>query len=71
MAASEKERIRELEKKVAYLERHVTEQDKVMLELVEELAMLRAQFGRIREQIAGADAGATAENRAAERPPHY
>ena len=35
------ERVRRLEEKMAYLERHVVEQDKAMLELTEQLARLR------------------------------
>lgn len=66
------ENIRRLEEKIAYLERHVTEQDKAMLEFSAELTALRREVRRWQEQAAnrspgGADS-ATPED---ERPPHY
>lgn len=69
------ERIRRLEEKIAYLERHVTAQDKAMLELGDELTRVRREVKRLREQRApGANAGAgeaAADFPADERPPHY
>jgi SlyX protein len=67
------ESIKRLEEKVAYLERHVTEQDKAMLELTEQLESLRLAVKALRERAAGngptlSDAGRDA---ASERPPHY
>jgi SlyX protein len=64
------ENITRLEEKIAYLERHVTEQDKAMLEFAEELAALRREVRLLRERggAAGAD-GLRAD--ADERPPHY
>lgn len=62
------ERLLRLEEKIAYLERHVTAQDRAMLELTEELDALRRELRRVRE--ARADAG-TAPEPADERPPHY
>ncbi len=62
------ERLLRLEEKIAYLERHVTAQDRAMLELTEELDALRRELRRVRE--ARADAGASPEP-ADERPPHY
>ena len=67
------ESIRRLEEKIAYLERHVTEQDKVMLEFAEQLAALRRELAARHE--AGATRGASDIAGAAdlpdERPPHY
>lgn len=62
------ESIRRLEEKIAYLERHVTEQDKAMLEMAEGIAALRRELLRTRERTAGGEgeAGGTEE-----RPPHY
>lgn len=68
------ESIRRLEEKIAYLERHVTEQDKAMLELAEELAALRRELLRWRERTAstgGAGGVDLPGDPAAERPPHY
>ena len=62
------ERLLRLEEKIAYLERHVTAQDRAMLELTEELDALRRELRRVRE--ARADAGPAPEP-ADERPPHY
>ncbi len=62
------ERLLRLEEKIAYLERHVTAQDRAMLELNEELDALRRELRRVRETRA--EAGAAPEP-ADERPPHY
>jgi len=47
------ERTQRLEEKVAYLERHVTEQDKVVLQLGDQLAKLRVELRALRERAAG------------------
>ena len=68
------ESIRRLEEKIAYLERHVTEQDKAMLELSEELAALRREFRRVRDQASGPRGDVAAGESGTdldERPPHY
>jgi len=65
------DRVQRLEEKVAYLERHVTEQDKAMLELAETLARLRLELQALRERATGAAAGETGEDPADDRPPHY
>ena len=64
------ERLRQLEEKVAYLERHVTEQDKAMLEMAEDLARLRKQQLKWREQTSGASE-TNPMPPTDERPPHY
>ena len=43
-----------MEEKVAYLERHVTAQDKVMLELSDLLARVRAELKMLRERAGDA-----------------
>ena len=65
------ESIKHLEEKVAYLERHVTEQDKAMLELAEDLARLRREFRVQRERLAGGGTGDGGNELPDERPPHY
>jgi len=64
------ERMLRIEEKLAYLERHVTEQDKAMLELAEDVVRLRAEVQLLRERL-----GVAAEHRVLEpteeRPPHY
>jgi DNA-binding response OmpR family regulator len=62
------ERLALLEEKLAWLQRHVTEQDKAMLEIAGEIDRLKRQVAELRakqaeEPAAPADAG--------ERPPHY
>jgi SlyX protein len=64
------ESVKRLEEKIAFLERHVTEQDKAMLELADDLSRLRRELKSLRERIVGGsgDGGAMP---AEERPPHY
>ena len=67
------ERIQPLEEKIAYLERHVTEQDKAMLELAEEIAVLRRELKAWRERSGpgAAGPGESSGESWGERPPHY
>ena len=68
------ERLQRLEEKIAYLERHVTEQDKAMLELAEELSALRREVRSWRERAtaaAGGEGPSVDAGTEAERPPHY
>lgn len=62
-------RFQRLEEKIAYLERHVVEQDKAMLELTEQLNRLRVALQTLRERLPGESAGGTSSPE--ERPPHY
>lgn len=64
------ERIERLEERLAWLQRHVTEQDKVMLEFSRQLDRALAELRLLRERAAGA-AGGSAETLSDERPPHY
>jgi SlyX protein len=59
-----------LEERLAWLERHVTEQDKAMLALNEELARLRAELKKLRERPA-AGSGNSDQPEPDDRPPHY
>ncbi len=61
--------VKRLEEKIAYLERHVVEQDKAMLELAEDLARLRKEVLKLRDRPTGGSAGEAMS--ADERPPHY
>ena len=70
------ERTLRLEEKVAYLERHVTAQDKVMMGLNDALARVRAELRMMRERVGegGVGGGAARDESgdiADERPPHY
>lgn len=62
------ERIERLEERLAWLERHVVEQDKAMLALSETNDRLRRELEMMRLRAASEPSGpAPAE----ERPPHY
>jgi SlyX protein len=66
------ERIRILEEKIAYLERHLTEQDKAMLEIVEDAARLRRELRALRDRLESPGPGEGSPPAPVdERPPHY
>lgn len=65
------ENLKRLEEKIAYLERHVVEQDKAMLEFAADLARLRREVKSLRERQASGAADEGGEEAADERPPHY
>jgi SlyX protein len=65
------ERVQRLEEKVAYLERHVTEQDKAILEQGDLLAKVRLELRALRERTTGSAPGEGDREPADERPPHY
>lgn len=61
-----------LEEKIAYLERHVTEQDKVMMEFAEELARLKRELKALGGRLAASSSAPAEMDDAPERPPpHY
>lgn len=62
-------RVERLEERLAWLERHVTEQDKVMLEQSRRLDRALAELRLLRERAAGGGVGPEAPSE--ERPPHY
>jgi SlyX protein len=66
------ERIKVLEEKIAYLERHLTEQDKAMLEIVEDSVRLRRELHALRDRLESPGPGeGTPPAPVEERPPHY
>jgi SlyX protein len=69
------QRIDRLEERLAWLERHIGEQDKAMLKLTEENLRLARELAQVRSAVSSSplqggreDGGAGA---AEERPPHY
>jgi SlyX protein len=64
----ENERLALLEEKLAWLQRHVAEQDRTMLDTAAEIDRLKKQVAELREKLA---AGSGEPPRAEERPPHY
>jgi SlyX protein len=63
--------IRRLEEKIAFLEHHVTAQDKVMLQFAEELARLRRDLKAVTSRSEGSSAPGVDPALGDERPPHY
>ncbi len=64
------ERIDRLEERLAWFERHATEQDKAMLEMSRQLDRALAELRMLRDRVASAGPSATSTP-ADERPPHY
>ncbi len=65
------ERIDRLEERLAWLQRHVTEQDKVMLDMSRQLDRAIAELRLLRDRVAAGGGGGPQEMPADERPPHY
>ncbi len=63
----DEKRIERVEERVAWLEKHVGEQDKVMLELAGELARVRRELVTLRARTTTVAAPLDPN----ERPPHY
>ncbi len=64
------ERIDRLEERLAWLQRHVTEQDKAMLEMAGQLDRFKAELTRLKQRTESAPANLEGSS-ADERPPHY
>jgi SlyX protein len=65
------ERVDRLEERIAWLERHVTAQDKAMLELHEEIERLRRDVAVLRLRAEPQAPGEGDRLGSDERPPHY
>jgi SlyX protein len=65
------ERVERLEERLAWIERHVTAQDKAMLELHEELARLNREVAQLRARSEQGTAGPGESLPTGDRPPHY
>jgi SlyX protein len=64
-------RIDRLEERIAWLEHHVTKQDKAMLELSEALDLVRREYLRLRERAESSAPTETLPSAGDDRPPHY
>jgi SlyX protein len=65
-------RVARLEERLAWFERHVTEQDKAMMELTDLVERLRREVLMLRERTpASGVAGGGDATAPEERPPHY
>jgi SlyX protein len=65
------ERLERVEERIAWLERHITEQDKVMLDYAAQIALLRKELLALRDRSAGGSRDAGSATADEERPPHY
>ncbi|MEM9159586.1 MAG: SlyX family protein [Verrucomicrobiota bacterium] len=64
------ESIQDLEVKISFLERHVEEQDRVILELRQEIDLMKSELLKVKETLESkSDTAETSP--AEERPPHY
>lgn len=63
-------RIEKIEERIAWLEHHVAQQDKAMLEMAQRLDRQQAELVRLREREARVSEGGAADM-SHERPPHY
>ena len=62
------DRLSRLEERYAYLQKHTAEQDKVVMQLADELAKLRKELGAMRAQQ---HAPRASDDVVDEKPPHY
>jgi SlyX protein len=67
----EAQQVARLEERLAWLERHVVEQDKVMLELSDDLTRLRRELHVLRDRAPSNNSSAEPDASTNERPPHY
>ncbi len=66
------ERLQRLEEKIAYLERHVTEQDRAMLAMADDFERMKNELRALRERSgSGNGPGGEGDLPAFEKPPHY
>ena len=63
--------IKHLEEKISYLEHHITEQDKAVLELAEDLVRLRRELKLLTDRISDSAVDHEDSESEDERPPHY
>ena len=71
LRAVSNERIDRLEERIAWLQRHVTEQDKAMLEMAGQLDRVKAELVRLKQRVQVAPTGTESGTEINERPPHY
>jgi SlyX protein len=62
---------RDLEERIAFLQRHVEQQDRVVLELSREVAKLVERLARVEAKTTAAADGPDGGPPADERPPHW
>jgi len=65
------ERIDRLEERLAWLQRHVTEQDKAMLEMAGQLDRFKVELTRLKQRAESTPTATESAGAESERPPHY
>ncbi len=65
------DRQQDLEEKLAFLQRHIEQQDRAMLELSKEVAALAARLARTEAKVTVQASDAESGPLADERPPHW
>lgn len=67
------DRLRELEIKISFLENHVAQQDRAMMELTRALDRAERSLNRLAESVKSGDAAGPSgpASPGDERPPHY
>jgi len=65
------QQIARLEERLAWLQRHVTEQDKAMLQMSDDIARLRRELLVLRDRTPSGNLPAEPDASSNERPPHY
>ena len=69
--SEQESRLARMEERLAWFERHVTDQDKVILELSDLVERLRREVLVLRERAAMSGSAGGPASPADERPPHY
>ncbi len=65
------QQIARLEERLAWLQRHVTEQDRAMLEMSDAITGLRRELLVMRDRMPSGGSSAEPDAPDSERPPHY
>lgn len=65
------DRQQDLEEKLAFLQRHIEQQDRAILELSKEVSALAARLARMEAKVAAQAGDAEGGPPADERPPHW
>ncbi|MGE9294507.1 MAG: SlyX family protein [Puniceicoccales bacterium] len=69
MPTDHEERFNELEARIAYLERHLEQQDREMLKQAERITLLTRELSKLKGRVDDGLDGSSMP--AQERPPHY
>jgi len=65
------DRLHRVEERIAWLERHVAEQDKAMLEFSAQISQLQKELLALRDRASGSPGPGLDSSADDDRPPHY